>query len=151
MYAHASARLALGTRPLTCSVAVLNVDAEDAQGNTQLGVNVDLAKRAYDATLEAFREGAGGCDIKGSLHVHKVAGNFRIALGRAQMHHHDGHSHTVYQFNVNDLQHFNSSHVIRRLAFGPDFPGMHNGLDGVTKTVTGGEWPRGAGPGVRAS
>lgn len=139
--------------------AVLNVDTEDQQGNTQIGVNLDVYKTPMDWERRVEDAGGAGCDVKGTLHGGKVcyahggsrvwrwvtgraapqvAGNFRIALGHAKQHKHSGHAHTVYQFNMDDLRNFNSSHIIHHLAFGAPFPGMHNGLDGVEKVVKGG-------------
>eukprot|EP00898_Chlorokybus_atmophyticus_P008283 jgi/Chlat1/8456/Chrsp80S07865 len=68
-----------------------------------------------------------GCNVYGYLEVNKVAGNFHFAPGKsfsqANMHVHDLMPFQGMEFNV--------SHVINKLSFGADFPGVRNPLDGV--------------------
>lgn len=68
-----------------------------------------------------------GCQIKGSLKVNKVAGNFHFA---------PGHSFQRGSVHVHDLKPFENkkldfTHQINHLSFGKKYPGMHNPLDGV--------------------
>eukprot|EP00906_Rhabdomonas_costata_P008800 RCo012494 len=78
-----------------------------------------------------------GCVIYGFLKVNKVQGNFHFAPGKSfQM----GGSH-VHDFLPAELEHYNTSHIIHRLGFGADYPGIINPLDNrqhiLPKTHTG--------------
>eukprot|EP00743_Colponemidia_sp_Colp-15_P007181 GILK01007755.1.p1 GENE.GILK01007755.1~~GILK01007755.1.p1 ORF type:complete len:396 (+),score=64.06 GILK01007755.1:57-1244(+) len=84
----------------------------------------DQCKGAQDAGHKGE-----GCNLAGFLEVNKVAGNFHVALGESHSRQHR-HSH---QFRLQDTETFNASHVIHRLSFGEDFPGIRNPLDGTAK------------------
>ena len=68
-----------------------------------------------------------GCNIHGHVETSKVAGNFHFAPGRAyqqgSMHFHDLAPFKGAKFDV--------SHTIHRLAFGVEYPGQVNPLDGA--------------------
>eukprot|EP01027_Heterolobosea_sp_BB2_P002026 GEZU01003044.1.p1 GENE.GEZU01003044.1~~GEZU01003044.1.p1 ORF type:complete len:389 (+),score=137.51 GEZU01003044.1:121-1287(+) len=72
-----------------------------------------------------------GCNLYGFILVNKVAGNFHFAPGlsfnQASRHVHDYMPFEIEQFNV--------SHVIHRLGFGEDYPGLKNPLDGASKII----------------
>jgi endoplasmic reticulum-Golgi intermediate compartment protein 3 len=57
-----------------------------------------------------------GCNLQGHFMVNRVGGNFHIAMGEGIER--DGrHIHT---FNPDETHHFNASHVINHLSFGPE-------------------------------
>lgn len=68
-----------------------------------------------------------GCNLLGRVSVKKVAGNFHIALGKGFK---VGDRH-IHHFNMPDLNHFNTSHVINRMHFGEVVPGFVGPLAGV--------------------
>lgn len=66
------------------------------------------------------------CLIKGKISVNKISGSFHIAPGR-NVKQFSGHLHdTNYNF-----PHFDLSHTISRLRFGPKIPKASNPLDGI--------------------
>jgi hypothetical protein len=72
-----------------------------------------------------------GCRVWGHLWVNKVQGNFHIAPGKSfQSDHMHVHDLEALKFASG----FNLSHIVTRLSFGEDFPGIVNPLDKVTKT-----------------
>eukprot|EP00744_Colponema_vietnamica_P020097 GILI01028528.1.p1 GENE.GILI01028528.1~~GILI01028528.1.p1 ORF type:complete len:386 (-),score=78.63 GILI01028528.1:38-1195(-) len=76
-----------------------------------------------------------GCTMFGFIEVNKVAGNFHVALGashRSSPGHQAKHTH---QFRLADTDNFNVSHVINKLSFGEEIPGVRNPLDGVAKIL----------------
>ena len=70
-----------------------------------------------------------GCNIYGYLEVNKVAGNFHFAPGKS-FQQGNVHVHDLLPFKDMTL---NVSHVINKLSFGADFPGVVNPLDGVAR------------------
>jgi hypothetical protein len=73
-----------------------------------------------------------GCRISGHFEVNKVAGNFHVAPGKSFDT--DGqHVHDLSPFV--GVEGFNFSHVIHKLSFGEEFPGVVNPLDGVTRRM----------------
>jgi hypothetical protein len=76
-----------------------------------------------------------GCQIYGHIEVNKVAGNFHLAPGK---------SFQQGAMHVHDLQafgadaYFNMSHVVNKLSYGADFPGLVNPLDGARAMQMGG-------------
>ncbi|KAJ4463040.1 putative Endoplasmic reticulum-Golgi intermediate compartment protein 3 [Paratrimastix pyriformis] len=75
----------------------------------------------------------GGCNLYGFLTVNRVAGYFQIGPGRPMLNPAYG-GRNVRVFN--DFS-FNLSHIIHKLSFGEEFPGVHNPLDGVHKILYG--------------
>jgi len=82
--------------------------------------------------LETMRE---GCNVVGHLMVNKVAGNIHVAPGRAFA---SQQGNLVHEFKPFTMAHFNTSHTIHQLSFGPHYPSQLNPLDGVTKRTAGG-------------
>jgi hypothetical protein len=77
-----------------------------------------------------------GCRIHGVLGVKKVAGNFHfIANGAARMMPMLD-PRFGFGFNPAELSKHNASHTVRKLAFGPAFPGQLCPLDGVSSEPT---------------
>mmetsp|Transcript_19586 Transcript_19586/g.41379 ORF Transcript_19586/g.41379 Transcript_19586/m.41379 type:complete len:399 (-) Transcript_19586:222-1418(-) len=68
-----------------------------------------------------------GCSLFGFLEVHKVAGNFHIAPGKAFQ---SPQGQLVHEFKPFDAQTYNVSHVIHSLSFGVHYPRRVNPLDG---------------------
>lgn len=83
------------------------------------------AKEGYVEKLRA-QEGEG-CHMWGSLAVNKVAGNFHFAPGKSFQ---NGpvHVHDLVPFRGKT---FDTSHTIKKLSFGHEYPGMRNPLDGT--------------------
>eukprot|EP00899_Mesostigma_viride_P021692 jgi/Mesvir1/29524/Mv07019-RA.1 len=78
--------------------------------------------------IERALAAAEGCRVHGHLDVERVAGNFHISV----------HSQSFYVLqqvfpNVNLV---NVTHYIHSVSFGPEFPGIHNPLDGYHRVVT---------------
>ena len=76
---------------------------------------------------------APGCQIFGDALVNKVSGNLHVALGRSRV---ENGKH-IHEFNLQDVSTdgFNTSHVIHRLRFGADVPGVESMLEGSEKIV----------------
>jgi hypothetical protein len=76
-----------------------------------------------------------GCQVAGTLHVNKVAGNLHFAIGQTVA---QGNRH-VHHFTLQDLQHFNISHTIHHLTFGAPAPAgftpLPNQLDGTVRVL----------------
>eukprot|EP00761_Pharyngomonas_kirbyi_P012907 gb/GECH01012934.1/.p1 GENE.gb/GECH01012934.1/~~gb/GECH01012934.1/.p1 ORF type:complete len:387 (+),score=85.06 gb/GECH01012934.1/:1-1161(+) len=70
-----------------------------------------------------------GCNVQGTLLVNKVAGNFHFAPGTS---HQNQQSH-VHSFMPFEVENWDPSHVIHRLGFGEEYPGLVNPLDGKEK------------------
>mmetsp|Transcript_9715 Transcript_9715/g.14131 ORF Transcript_9715/g.14131 Transcript_9715/m.14131 type:complete len:518 (-) Transcript_9715:118-1671(-) len=84
--------------------------------------------------------GGEGCEIAGYMEFNRVNGNFHIAMGEGV----ERNGQHIHTFLPEDTQHFNVSHVINELRFGPQFEGTKDdtnslektSLDGVTKILT---------------
>ncbi|KAK1393408.1 Endoplasmic reticulum vesicle transporter, C-terminal [Heracleum sosnowskyi] len=70
-----------------------------------------------------------GCRVYGTLDVQRVAGNFHISV--------HGLNIFVAQMIFEGANHVNVSHVIHDLSFGPNYPGIHNPLDGTSRILRG--------------
>eukprot|EP00887_Chlorella_sp_A99_P002342 scaffold10.g2342.t1 len=77
---------------------------------------------------EINEQGGEGCHIWGKLLINKVAGNFHFAPGRSYQ---QGNMHIHDLSPFKQGQAFDFSHTVNKLAFGQEFPGMRNPLDGV--------------------
>lgn len=80
-----------------------------------------------------------GCNLSGFMSLNRVAGNFHIAMGEGLQR--DGRH--IHVFDPEDSEHYNASHVIHHLSFGPEIQGKtksgnldSSSLNGVTKMVT---------------
>jgi len=70
-----------------------------------------------------------GCRVYGTINVEKVAGNFHVSPGRSFQ---SMHSHVHDTAAVDHNQgNFNLTHTIGKLAFGDEFPGSSQPLDGL--------------------
>uniref|UniRef100_A0A5B6ZN21 Putative endoplasmic reticulum-Golgi intermediate compartment protein 3 n=1 Tax=Davidia involucrata TaxID=16924 RepID=A0A5B6ZN21_DAVIN len=87
---------------------------------------IDQCKREGFIQKIKGEEGEG-CNIHGSLVVNKVAGSFHFAPGKS-FHQSNVHVLDLLAFQMDT---YNISHRINRLAFGDYFPGVVNPLDGV--------------------
>ncbi|KAL4431733.1 hypothetical protein ABPG77_002949 [Micractinium sp. CCAP 211/92] len=82
----------------------------------------------HEGYKEELHEQRGeGCHMWGELKINKVAGNFHFAPGRSYQ---QGNMH-IHDLSPFAGQTFDFSHTIHKLAFGQEFPGMKNPLDGV--------------------
>jgi len=114
------------------------VDIVDSAGEQSLEVTQNIVKKHTSKGKEqdTFRL---GCKANGILKVNKVRGEFHIAFGReAQSASGLGGGGHIHRFTPQELFTFNCSHVINRLSFGEDFPGVVQPLDGTKKVVTKG-------------
>ncbi|KAJ3448162.1 endoplasmic reticulum-golgi intermediate compartment protein [Anaeramoeba flamelloides] len=66
-----------------------------------------------------------GCRVNGYLSVNKVRGNFHIAPGKASQ---QGRSHLHRLSTSTDKSKLNLTHIIKKISFGQDFPGVINPL-----------------------
>ena len=95
--------------------------------------DVAQCKRETFAEQVALQTGEG-CQVYGHFEVNKVAGNFHLAPGK---------SYQQGAVHVHDLQlfgpdaYFNFSHVVNKLSYGAEFPGLINPLDGAAQTQQG--------------
>lgn len=92
---------------------------------------LNVAQCAQDHHLTELRAQEGeGCRFHGKFKVNKVAGNFHFAPGKSfqqgYMHLHDLSPFRADQF-------FDFTHKVDKVAFGAEFPGMINPLDGITR------------------
>ncbi|SPQ96014.1 Endoplasmic reticulum vesicle transporter C-terminal domain-containing protein [Plasmodiophora brassicae] len=85
-----------------------------------------------DHRIAEQRAGHEGCIVRGTLIVNKVEGNFHVAVGRS----HKSQGHHVHNFRMSDLPHFNTSHTIHAMSFGPRYSGQpESPLNGWTRTI----------------
>ncbi|CAL0317875.1 unnamed protein product [Lupinus luteus] len=90
---------------------------------------IDQCKR--EGFLQRIKDEDGeGCNVYGFLEVNKVAGNFHFAPGKS-FQQAGAHVHDLLPFQMDS---FNISHHINRLAFGAYIPGVVNPLDRVKWT-----------------
>lgn len=68
-----------------------------------------------------------GCRVFGVLDVERVAGNFHVSI--------HGLSIVVAQQIFENVKQVNVSHMIHNLSFGPEYPGIHNPLDGTDRIL----------------
>ena len=80
----------------------------------------------YKEEVEAQR--GEGCRVFGDMSINKVAGNIHFAPGRSYQ---QGgmHIHDLAPFSGE--RQFDFSHTIAKMAFGQEYPGLKNPLDGV--------------------
>lgn len=82
-------------------------------------------REGFNSDIDAQK--GEGCRISGDITINKVAGNIHIS---------PGHSYQKNGAHIHDLmpfagqKPFDMSHTIHRLAFGQEYPGMKNPLDG---------------------
>lgn len=108
---------------------------------TAKGWNIDDLDDIAQCKEEHYKEKLSvqsheGCNVKGSLHVNKVVGNFHLAPGRTiQTQSGAVHVHDLQQYFMDPAKH-SFAHKIHHLSFGPPELGYthQNPLDGVEKT-----------------
>jgi len=102
------------------------LDFVDVAGEEQLEVGDNIEKRQLPVI---------GCRVFGHLQTSKVQGEFHVAFGRLAVSTGEnvGHKH---QFSMRELDRFNASHIINKLSFGQNIPGVTHPLDGHSKIVT---------------
>ena len=69
--------------------------------------------------------------LEGNFTVHKVAGNFHVAMGRSKY----VGGHLIHQIDPAQMANFNTSHRINHISFGAHFPGQQNPLGGISGVV----------------
>ncbi|GAA0169171.1 hypothetical protein LIER_23714 [Lithospermum erythrorhizon] len=84
----------------------------------------DMIKKVKQALADGE-----GCRVYGVLDVQRVAGNFHISV--------HGLNIFVAQMIFEGSTHVNVSHIIHDLSFGPEYPGIHNPLDGTSRILRG--------------
>lgn len=108
----------------TCSEVV------EAYRSRGWGLTMDnVAQCANEDYVKNIKSQEGeGCRLFGDLAINKVAGNIHIAPGRSFQ---QGpmHIHDLAPFNGHGP--FDFTHRISKFAFGREYPGMKNPLDGV--------------------
>lgn len=77
--------------------------------------------------IKTALEDREGCRVFGVLDVERVAGNFHVSM--------HGLSIFVAQQVYDTVTDVNVSHVIHTLSFGPEYPGIHNPLDGTSRIL----------------
>eukprot|EP00041_Stephanoeca_diplocostata_P007415 m.105350 g.105350 ORF g.105350 m.105350 type:complete len:395 (-) comp16868_c1_seq1:216-1400(-) len=90
----------------------------------------DNAEGIVQCTREGWKDSLKeqadeGCNMYGFLLVNKVAGNFHFAPGKS-FQQHSIHIHDLQPFGKRN---FNMSHIVKRLSFGNEYPGLVNPLD----------------------
>jgi hypothetical protein len=118
----------------------LNIDIDSQTGKHQIHVSDSMVKRPFVeeqkrilnpglySTPTGLLKNAPGCTVSGKFAVPKVAGNFHIALGKnldaAKGHSSETNDQPRYQFGLQQLTHYNTSHVINHLSFGKEYDGL---------------------------
>ena len=95
----------------------VTLGAEDAKGAPLDDARISVARHALDSAgrialgAGMHPDAAPGCKLKGSVGLHRVAGSFHIAGGRA----HGGGGAIGFLLAAADFAPFNASHVVRSL------------------------------------
>eukprot|EP00002_Diphylleia_rotans_P008775 TRINITY_DN18766_c0_g1_i1.p1 TRINITY_DN18766_c0_g1~~TRINITY_DN18766_c0_g1_i1.p1 ORF type:complete len:341 (+),score=75.44 TRINITY_DN18766_c0_g1_i1:51-1073(+) len=116
----------------------LSLDVMDISGNQQNAVSSSMSKLKLDEEGRVLGHESKddpreiGCRIKGFFQVKKVSGNFHIAVGQSYSH----SSHHMHDVRLPQLVSFNASHIVHRLSFGDDFPGVIQPLDGTRQIAS---------------
>jgi len=106
----------------------------DAFGLDFLDNAGDLQLEVMDGIKKVNLPGGRGCTTYGSLFTNKVSGDFHIAFGRQSVAMEDKRSH-IHRFTPAELDTFNASHIVAKLSFGDDVPGVSNPLDNTKHIV----------------
>eukprot|EP01112_Ceratiomyxa_fruticulosa_P008663 TRINITY_DN2243_c0_g1_i1.p1 TRINITY_DN2243_c0_g1~~TRINITY_DN2243_c0_g1_i1.p1 ORF type:complete len:307 (-),score=47.40 TRINITY_DN2243_c0_g1_i1:292-1212(-) len=107
------------------------LDFLDNAGELSLEVMDNIKKEPFLVNGRPVK----GCNTYGQLLTNKVSGDFHIAFGRQSIAMEDKRSH-IHRFTPQELDTFNASHIIHKLAFGENVPGVKNPLDGSVQIVT---------------
>jgi hypothetical protein len=111
------------------SKRALAIGAEPGQQNSAGILNTVSSIVSSAASSAAGKSGKPGCRVSGDLDVNRVAGNFHVVPRAFSA---KGAMSMYRGMPLEDLQHYNASHTVNHLRFGPAFPGQKNPLDGVT-------------------
>ena len=125
-----------GSEPGACCNTCASVrDAYRLRGwaLSSAGTVAQCAREGFAETMSL--QAGEGCQIYGHFEVNKVAGNFHFAPGKSFQ---QGAVHVHDLMVFGDNAYFNMSHVINKLSYGADFPGLLNPLDGAAAAQTGG-------------
>ena len=116
----------------------LNIDIDSQTGKHQIHVSDSMTKQPFVEEQKRKENpsmympsnmiaNAPGCTVRGEFAISKVAGNFHIALGKnlnaAKGHSSETNDQPRYQFGLDQLTHYNTSHVINHLSFGKEYDG----------------------------
>lgn len=99
---------------------------EDSKSKSHLQSFDQETENTVKKVKQALANGEG-CRIYGVLDVQRVAGNFHISV--------HGLNIFVAQMIFEGSNHVNVSHMIHDLSFGPEYPGIHNPLDGTSRIL----------------
>jgi len=102
------------------------LDFVDLVGEQQLEVNNNIRKQALPRI---------GCRLTGVLLTSKVQGEFHVAFGRLAVAAEDNPTSHSHRFSMRELDIFNASHIVNKLTFGDEVPGVTNPLDGHSRIV----------------
>mmetsp|Transcript_49667 Transcript_49667/g.94914 ORF Transcript_49667/g.94914 Transcript_49667/m.94914 type:complete len:344 (-) Transcript_49667:178-1209(-) len=91
--------------------------------NFRAGGNADTVNKLKESLARGE-----GCNIAGYLEVERVAGNFHVSV-------HAQSFHVLEAVLQGDPTRLNVSHVIHSMAFGPEYPGIVNPLDGTDRIL----------------
>jgi hypothetical protein len=98
-------------------------------------VSEDNKGTPYDESLARveLRDTSPGCALKGSVRVKGLPGHLHVAAQRTVA---NFEGRLMFAVEPSAAAAFNASHTIRRLSFGPAFPGQVSPLDGTTSAPT---------------
>lgn len=103
-------------------------DDKDEDSDEKLhSLGFDQASEKLIKKVKQALENGEGCRVYGVLDVQRVAGNFHLSV----------HGLNIYvaQMIFGGATHVNVSHTIHDLSFGPEYPGIHNPLDGTVRLL----------------
>ncbi|XP_044508984.1 endoplasmic reticulum-Golgi intermediate compartment protein 3 [Mangifera indica] len=103
-------------------------DDKDEDSDEKLhSLGFDQASEKLIKKVKQALENDEGCRVYGVLDVQRVAGNFHLSV----------HGLNIYvaQMIFGGATHVNVSHTIHDLSFGPEYPGIHNPLDGTVRLL----------------
>lgn len=98
--------------------------------------NFEQCRRDVRLRHNRIEEGEG-CNLFGTMELARVTGSFNIAP-TSRLRQMASPVRIVQAVDVEEMAHFNVTHLIKRLSFGTDFPGQQNPLDGVWAHSPGG-------------
>ncbi|KAA0170493.1 hypothetical protein FNF28_01487 [Cafeteria roenbergensis] len=124
----------------------LELEVQDAKGRLYSPKRQHLSKRDLALGAEPSQPGGigffsapqggvsrptgkRGCRVYGDVDVNRVAGNVHVVPRAFSA---KGGMSMYRGMPIDDLLHYNASHTVHTLRFGPAFPGQENPLEGVT-------------------
>ena len=114
---------------LPCSGVALAMS--DAKGEQRTDISSGFNKQPLPARSggENGSSASQGCRLSGVLEVDQVAGELHVALATPSA------QARAVRIDVNEMVHYNTSHVIHLLSFGEPLEGVPRALDGVSRVV----------------